>query len=77
MRPIPKVAPEDIADAVVASVSSRKGEIAVPGYVGMLADVAAITPEPALRMIRKAMRDDRALRPDSAERAAYRERLQG
>ena len=77
MRPIPKVQPSDIAAAVVGSVASRKAEIAVPGYVGALADAAAITPEPALRLIRRLMRDDRALQPDSAERAAYRERLDG
>lgn len=75
MKPIPKVRPEDIAHAVVGSLASRKGEIAVPGYVGALADAAVLTPEPALRLIRRLMRDDRALRPDSAERAAYRERL--
>jgi NAD(P)-dependent dehydrogenase (short-subunit alcohol dehydrogenase family) len=75
MRPIPKVQPEDIAAAVVGSVRSRKGEIAVPSYVGALAAVAAITPEPVLSTIRRLMRDDRALRPDSGERLAYRERL--
>ena len=77
MRPIPKVQATDIADAVVRSVASRKAEIAVPGYVGGLAAAAAITPEPVLARIRGLMRDDRALGPDSAERIAYRERLDG
>jgi short-subunit dehydrogenase len=77
MKPIPKVQPEDIANAVVGSVTSRKAEIAVPGYVGALANVATITPEPAVKLFRRLMRDDRALRPDTAERAAYRERLDG
>ena len=77
MRPIPKVQPSDIADAVVGSVASRKAEIAVPGYVGGLAAMAAITPEPVLARIRRLMRDDRALLPDSAERLAYRNRLDG
>lgn len=76
MRPIPKVKPEQIAGAVVGSVGSRKAEIAVPGYVGALADAATLTPEPALRLIRRLMRDDRALQPDSAERKAYRDRLE-
>ncbi len=75
MRPIPKVQPEGIADAVVGSVSSRRAEIAVPGYVGGLAAIAAITPEPVLARIRRLMRDDRALQPDSAERRDYRNRL--
>lgn len=75
MRPIPKVQPEDVARAVAGSVASRKAEIAVPGYVGGLAAAAAITPEPVLSRIRRLVRDDRALRPDSEERVAYRERL--
>lgn len=65
----------DSARAVVGSVRSRRAEIAVPSYVGGLASVAAITPEPALNLFRRAMRDDRALRADNPERAAYRERL--
>lgn len=77
MRPIPKVQPSEIADAVVGSVRSRKGEIAVPSYVGALANVATLTPEPAMKVLRKLIRDDRALRPDSEERKAYRARLDG
>ncbi|MBN6038332.1 SDR family oxidoreductase [Amycolatopsis sp. 195334CR] len=75
MKPIPKVAPEDIAAAVVGSATTRKGEIAVPRYVGALAAVAAITPEPVLNAVRRLFRDDRALQPDSEDRAAYRKRL--
>lgn len=77
MKPIPKAKPEEIADAVVGSVDSRKAEIAVPSYVGALANAATLTPEPAMKMLRKLMRDDRALRPDSEDRRAYRERLEG
>lgn len=75
MRPIPKVKPEEIAAAVLGSVSSRTAEIAVPRYVGALATAAAITPEPALRVVRRLVRDDRALQADKPERAAYRARL--
>jgi NAD(P)-dependent dehydrogenase (short-subunit alcohol dehydrogenase family) len=75
MRPIPKVKPEEIAAAVLDSVRSRKGEIAVPGYVGALASASAITPEPVLNLLRRIMRDDRALAPDSEERREYRARL--
>lgn len=77
MRPIPKVKPEAIAEAIVDSVGNRRAETAVPGYVGLLADVASITPEPALKAFRRLIRDDRALRPDSEDRAAYREALAG
>lgn len=75
MKPIPKVQPAAIAAAVVDSVRSRKGEIAVPGYVGALADAATLTPEPVMKVLRKLLRDDRALRPDADERKAYRARL--
>jgi NAD(P)-dependent dehydrogenase (short-subunit alcohol dehydrogenase family) len=76
MKPIPKVKPSDIAAAVVGSVRSRKAEIAVPAYVGALANAATLTPEPAMRLVRRLMRDDRALRPDSDERRDYRKRLE-
>jgi NAD(P)-dependent dehydrogenase (short-subunit alcohol dehydrogenase family) len=76
MKPIPKVKPSAIAAAVVGSVGSRKGEIAVPGYVGALASAATLTPEPAMKLLRRLMRDDRALLPDSDERKAYRARLE-
>lgn len=75
MRPIPKVKPEEIAAAVVGSVSSRAAEIAVPRYVGALATTAAVTPEPVLNTVRRLVRGDRALQPDQPERAAYRARL--
>lgn len=74
MRPIPKVRPEQIADAVVDSVRTRRAETNVPRYVGVLANVASLTPEPALRLFRSLIKDDRALHADP-ERAAYEERL--
>lgn len=75
MRPIPKVTPDAIAQAVVASVGNRRAEIAVPSYVGGLATAAGLTPEPMLNLIRKAIRDDRALHDDAPERNAYRSRI--
>ncbi|RNL62134.1 SDR family oxidoreductase [Nocardioides marmoriginsengisoli] len=75
MKPIPKVKPSQIADAVVGSLRSRKAEIAVPSYVGALANAATLTPEPAMKAFRKLVRDDRALQPDSEDRKAYRARL--
>lgn len=75
MRPIPKVKPQEIADAVVATVRNRKAETAVPSYVGGLAALAEITPEPVLNAVRRLVRDDRALSADTTERRAYRERL--
>ncbi|MCE7010243.1 SDR family oxidoreductase [Kibdelosporangium philippinense] len=75
MRPIPKVKPERIAGAVVDTVRTRAAEVAVPGYVGGLATLSNLLPEPALNAVRKLVRGDRALRPDTPSRADYRARL--
>ncbi|UUW89368.1 SDR family oxidoreductase [Pimelobacter simplex] len=75
MKPIPKVSPQRIADAVVGSVRSRDAEIAVPGYVGALAAGSHLVPVPVLDRFRRLMRDDRALHADTAERASNTERL--
>lgn len=75
MKPIPKVAPGDIAAAVVGSVGSRAAEIAVPRYVGALAATVPLLPVPLMDRVRKVVRGDRALHPDTAARAAYAARL--
>ena len=75
MAPLPKVPASAVAKAVVDTVKTRKAETAVPSYVGGLATAASVTPEPVLRRVRKVMRDDRALKDDSPERVAYRDRL--
>ena len=73
-RPLPKVSPDKIAEAVEASVANRSAEIPVPRYIGALAGVMTATPEPALNVVRRLVRDDRALQADDAERAAYNSR---
>lgn len=75
MKPIPKVQPSDIADAVVGSVRHRAAEIAVPRYVGALAATVPLVPVPLMDRVRKVVRGDRALDPDDAARAAYTARL--
>lgn len=75
MRPIPKVAPEEIAAAVVGSVRNRAAEIPVPRYVGALAVGTQLLPVPVLDRVRKVVRGDRALHPDHTARAAYDARL--
>lgn len=75
MKPIPKVAPSDIADAVVGSVRNRAAEIAVPRYVGALAAGTHLVPVPVMDRFRKVVRGDRALHPDEVARAAYTARL--
>lgn len=75
MKPIPKVKPEAIANAVLESVASRKAETPVPSYVGGLADAATLAPEPLMNTVRSLIRDKRALAADSPERSDYRARL--
>lgn len=73
--PLPKVSPDKIAEAVETSILRRTAEIPVPRYVGALAGVMTATPEPALNVVRRLVRDDRALHADDADRAAYQARL--
>lgn len=75
MRPIPKVTPAAIADAVVGSVRSREAEIAVPRYVGALATTTSLMPTGMLDRVRRLVRDDRALHTDPTERSTYTQRL--
>lgn len=75
MKPIPKVTPERIAHAIVDSVHNRAAEIAVPSYVGMISAGSQLLPTGVLDRVRKVLRDDRALQPDEAARAAYQARV--
>ncbi|WP_203336707.1 SDR family oxidoreductase [Nocardioides limicola] len=75
---LPKVEPEAIAAAIVGSVRSRRAEIAVPGYLGRLAAITPLTPEPVLRTLRRLAHDDAAItRVDDAVRGTYLGRILG
>ncbi|GAA4418468.1 SDR family oxidoreductase [Actinokineospora soli] len=77
-RGLAAVDPEDVAAAVVGSVRTRRAEIPVPGYLRGWDLIAAITPEPVMRLLRDAVQDRRALTAlDRAARAAYEERVAG
>ncbi|MFE3195602.1 SDR family oxidoreductase [Nocardia sp. NPDC059240] len=69
---MPTVDPEDVAAAVVGTVRSRRAEVAVPNYLGGLDVAIAAAPEPAMRLVRKALNADRALHPaDEKVRSQY------
>ncbi|RJQ81260.1 SDR family oxidoreductase [Pseudonocardiaceae bacterium YIM PH 21723] len=73
---MPTVDPDQVAAAVVKSVSTRRAEIAVPGWVRGLEPVLAATPEPVLQLVRGLMDGNRALRTENAQvRAAYEEAI--
>ena len=62
--------------AFVAQAESAHGPVEVlVNNVGALAGVMTATPEPALNVVRRLVRDDRALQADDAERAAYNSRM--
>ncbi len=73
---LPSVEPEAIADAVVGSVRSRAGEIAVPGYVGRVVQASTFVPEPVMRTVRGVMKDDRAISAVDESRRAYLDRIE-
>lgn len=73
---LPTVDPEDIAAAVVRSVLTGRGEIAVPGYVGLAAAAAPLVPERLLGVVRRLAHDDAAIsRVDDDVRRVYLDRV--
>ncbi len=73
---VAKVPPEDVAEAILSSLAGRPLELAVPRWLGAYQPLTALLPSRVERLVRNAMDDDRALtRLDSAERAAYTERI--
>ena len=74
---LPTVDPEDIADAIVASVKSRAAEIAVPSYVGFATKAVPFVPERVFQVARKLVHDDAAInRVDDEVRRRYLDRVE-
>jgi NADP-dependent 3-hydroxy acid dehydrogenase YdfG len=71
-RGLPTVDPIDVARAVVGTVAHRRAETPVPGYLAGWDLLAAVVPEPVMRLSRRAVGDRRTLTSvDHAGRAAY------
>ncbi|WP_040805035.1 SDR family oxidoreductase [Nocardia concava] len=69
---MPTVDPEDVAASILATVRTRRAEVAVPNYLGPIDVALAAAPEPAVRLVRRLFNGDRALHPaDEKVRAAY------
>lgn len=74
---LPTVDPEDIARAIVSSVTSRAAEIAVPSYVGFATKTVPFIPERIFQLFRKLVHDDAAIsRVDHEIRRKYLDRLE-
>lgn len=75
---VPQVEPEDVARAVVRSVRHRRGETAVPRYVGAAARAGMVTPESVMAPIRSLLHDDAPIaHVDASVRAGYLDRIGG
>jgi hypothetical protein len=71
-----KVHPDDVAEAIVATVRDRPREVAVPRWLSSYEQLRALLPDRVEGVARWALGDDRALtRVDHEARAAYEERL--
>ncbi|MDV7241669.1 MULTISPECIES: SDR family oxidoreductase [Rhodococcus] len=73
---LPAVGPKTVAAAIVRTLETRRAETSVPGYLGAVAKVLTLLPEPAMRQLRQAMHDDAAItRVDDDARRTYLDRL--
>ncbi|MFC4602562.1 SDR family oxidoreductase [Rhodococcus kronopolitis] len=73
---LPTVDPEDIAAAVVRTVSTRRAQTPVPGYLAALDVGLALAPEPLITLVRRAIGGNRAVTSvDASARADYDERV--
>jgi NAD(P)-dependent dehydrogenase (short-subunit alcohol dehydrogenase family) len=72
---LPTVDPEEVARAVLASVHSRRAEIAVPGYLGLWDLVDAVVPERVQRLAFGLLGGGRAL--NAVDHEARRDYEQG
>jgi NADP-dependent 3-hydroxy acid dehydrogenase YdfG len=75
-RGFKSVAPEDVAQAIVEALQTRRFEVYVPKSVNGLVRFGAIMPRRVLDAIGKALKGDQVLaQPDHVARAAYEARM--
>lgn len=73
---IPTVAPEDVAEAIVAALRERLPEVTAPRFLQPFSRFALVMPRWMDRNVRKFVRDDRILTDmDHGARAGYVKRL--
>ncbi len=69
--------PEDVADAIVSALQTGRREAYVPRQLGWMVALEAITPQPAVRRLRRLLGADRMFtQVDALERAAYEARIE-
>ncbi|WP_018178401.1 SDR family oxidoreductase [Jongsikchunia kroppenstedtii] len=74
---LPAVDPEDVAAAIVKTLSTRKARVSVPGWIWRLWSLTeTLVPEPVMRVGRRVIDDRRALTSlDPEDRRAYTDRI--
>jgi NADP-dependent 3-hydroxy acid dehydrogenase YdfG len=73
-RGIPRIKPEDVAEAIVETLRRPRFDVHVPRWVGPLVAVSAITPRRLREFLLRAIGADRVLSVDPAERRGYERR---
>lgn len=75
-RGVPTVEPEDVARAIADSCANGRSEVHVPRWLGAYDAVEAALPGRAMRAVRRALDDRRAIdRLDAAARQPYERRV--
>ncbi|EFV13912.1 SDR family oxidoreductase [Segniliparus rugosus] len=70
-----KVQPEDVAEAIVGTLRTRRARTSVPGWLLFPASLLTLLPEPLVNFGRRVINDRRALNTDPVGRRAYQDRL--
>jgi short-subunit dehydrogenase len=74
---VPTVEPESVAAAVVRSLTSRRAEITVPGYLAGWDVVTALTPGAVMTFVRRVIGDRRVLTSvEPCERGEYEKAIE-
>lgn len=73
-RGIPRIRPEDVAEAIVETLRRPRFDVYVPRSIGPLTALGAITPRRLREFILRAIGADRVLRVDPARRSQYEAR---
>jgi NAD(P)-dependent dehydrogenase (short-subunit alcohol dehydrogenase family) len=75
-RAFKRVQPEDVADAIVGALQTRRFEVYVPRNVGALSRINALLPRRAMEAYGRMLKGDQVLMtPDHQARAAYEARM--
>jgi NADP-dependent 3-hydroxy acid dehydrogenase YdfG len=70
-RGIPKIKPQDVADAIVATLRRPRFDVYVPRSIGPLTALGAVLPRAVREAIMRAIGADRVLWVDGAQRRGY------